>query len=153
MQNIYPYEQFKVNVEDLIKEYLLLKDRFKDGNKHTNVLVQKCLFLMKQNTYLEFIKEVPYTHSILETLKNRFEFNTVVYRLIMPNTVYDWHSDTGHFCFHIPIITNQGCRFIYEKENFYLEADGTIYIVNQKKHHTFCNAGKEPRVHLIMEKN
>jgi hypothetical protein len=54
---------------------------------------------------------------------------------------------------HIPIITNDNCRFFYPKEENtlgdFMAADGSVYWVDTRKYHTFINNSPYPRIHIV----
>lgn len=142
-----------VNVHKLLFEFEQFKDKVTDVNNHGNaVLVQKKFHLILNNNRAEDIEKAAYTLSVIKELKDHLDFDSVTYRYVMPNTCYNWHYDTGQFCLHIPLITNTGCHFVYEHKSFTMPADGSVYIVNNGKMHTFVNAGPSPRLHLTFEK-
>jgi hypothetical protein len=141
-----------VNINKIHFDYEVLQDKMVDVTTHDNkVLVQKKFHLMWQDQFCAESELVPYTVGIVNFLKERVNFNSATYRCVMPNTAYNWHQDTGGLCYHIPIITNPGCWFVYENRNFHMKADGTVYKVNSKRYHTFVNAGPNPRIHLTFE--
>ena len=141
-----------VNLQKIKFDYEVLSDKLTDVTNHGNsVLVQKKLHLMWNNTFIPESELVPYTVGIVNFLKDRTQFNSVTYRSVQPNTAYNWHKDSGGLCYHIPIITNEGCWFVYENRCFNMKADGSVYKVNSSRNHTFVNAGNEPRIHLTFE--
>lgn len=96
----------------------------------------------------DLIKLLPYTWMIALKVRMFYAWTSAIYRVVMPNTCYNWHYDlAGHN--HVPIITNQGCRFVYEDQAHFLEP-GKLYRVDSVPH-TFCNSGSQPRVHLIFD--
>jgi len=146
------YNGINVNLSKIKFDYEVIQDKMTDVTNHGNqVLVQKKFHLMWDNKYSPEIDLIPYTQDIIDFLQKRIQFNSVTYRNVLPNTCYNWHTDTGGICYHIPIITNNACFFVYEHRNFRMPADGSIYVVNTEKEHTFINAGSEPRIHLTLE--
>lgn len=144
--------QVSVHINKLMLEFELIKDKFKDVSHHDNkVLVQKKYHLMMHHKFEDVIEQMPYTKSVAEELFNHLPYNSINYRYVMPNTCYNWHQDTGLCCLHIPLITNPGCWFVYEHKSFFMPANGSVYIVNNGKMHTFINAGSEPRLHITFE--
>lgn len=156
MQAPVPYidavKNITVNINKLLYEFEPLRDKVEDVVNHGNkVLVQRKFHLLLDNTYNTDVSTVPYTMTIAEQLIKVVPYNSINYRYVMPNTCYNWHHDTGKCCLHIPLITNPGCFFVYANRSFSMPADGTVYIVNNEKFHTFINAGSEPRLHLTFE--
>jgi len=141
----------KFDIARLIAEYNLNEDKMEDVTNHGNaVLVQRKFHLLKNGVY-ENVNSMPYTAEVIDSVMQMQEFDSVTYRIVLPNTCYNWHVDTGKFCVHIPLITNPGCRFVYETRAFSMPADGSAYVVNNGIPHTFVNAGTDPRLHLTFE--
>ena len=146
-------ETISVNVNKLLFEYQIFKDKVIDVLHHGNaVLVQRKHHLILNHKEDVDLHKASYTVSIINELKKSLDFDSVTYRFVMPNTCYNWHRDTGLLCLHIPLISNPGCHFLYEHRAFPMPANGTVYIVNNGKMHTFVNAGNDPRLHLTFEK-
>lgn len=151
------YPNLKVNINRLLSEFNNTK--LEDVTNHNNkTLVQRKFHILKDvDDYHEVItsysklNKFSYTLEIAETLRKTLDFNSITYRSIEPNTCYNWHTDPGKICYHIPLITNQGCWFIYEHRSFHMPATGEIYIVNNSRPHTFVNAGDSPRIHITFD--
>ena len=142
----------KFDLPQLLREYQSVSDILTDVVNHGNaVLVQKKFHLVQTSIESEELKKLPYTSEVIKTIMNIHKFDSANYRIVMPNTCYNWHVDTGKVCVHVPIITNPGCKFIYEHKSFSMPADGSAYVVNNGIPHTFMNAGPEPRLHLTFE--
>jgi hypothetical protein len=143
---------FYCDVGRMIREYKTIEDRLEDVSNHGNAtLVQRKFHLIKNNIRSDVFETLPYTNQLVNQISKLYEFNSVNYRMIMPNTCYNWHYDTGGHCLHVPLITNHGCRFVYDSKAFSMPSDGSIYIVNNSIHHSFMNAGPEPRLHFTFE--
>lgn len=141
-----------VDVRSLLAEYRSMEDKLEDVDDHGNAtLVQKKFHLIIHNEISEELSNLPYTKSIIDQVFSLQEFNSVNYRLVLSNRCYNWHTDTGKVCVHIPLITNTGCKFVYDTRSFSMPADGSVYVVNNGIPHSFMNAGKEPRLHLTFE--
>jgi hypothetical protein len=70
---------------------------------------------------------------------------------IQPLTTYLAHYDPIPRI-HIPIMTNDLCRFCFFKNpslEEFMPADGSIYWVDTRKFHTFINPSKFKRIHII----
>lgn len=145
-------ENFDIDLAALLKEYEsnipgLLKDTY---GWQKVVLVQKKFHIKLDGEENEVLKSMPYTKSVADRVFNVFQFNDMSYRVVMPLTAYGWHIDYGMTCYHIPLITNSGCRFVYEDENYKMNT-GKLYSVHNGIFHTFVNSGTEPRVHITFE--
>lgn len=141
----------RFDITRLIAEYNLIEDKMEDVTNHGNaVIVQRKFHFIKNGVY-EDASSMPYTAEVIDSVMQLQEFNSVTYRIVLPNTCYNWHVDTGKFCVHIPLITNPGCRFVYDTRAFSMPADGSAYVVHNGIPHSFINAGTEPRLHLTFE--
>ena len=72
------------------------------------------------------------------------------YLTMTPTAAYRMHVDSG-WRLHIPIITNDNCFFFHKDEMpYYMEADGSCYIVSVDHMHTALNLSEENRTHIVM---
>jgi len=151
MNKVIELNNFNINLEILLNEYEHIKNLLTDKiNPYVNIVVQRKYHIIKNNIISKILTNMPYTEKVINQILSQYGFKDVTYRELKPCTVYNWHYDQGQFCIHIPLITNEGCFFIYENENYRLEAGKTYYVHNGMMH-TFCNAGTIPRGHLTFE--
>jgi hypothetical protein len=91
-----------------------------------------------------FAYDLPYTNSILSEL--------VMYRTrlmnMKPKTCYSYHWDPTKRM-HIPLITNENNFFVIDDEVSRYPADGSYYLIDTTKKHTFVNASFENRLHIV----
>jgi hypothetical protein len=151
MNKIIELNNFNINLEILLVEseniMHLLEDKI---NPYVNIVVQKKFHIIRNNITSHILMSMPYTRKIINKILDNYNFKDITYRELQPGTVYNWHYDQGQFCIHIPLITNEGCFFIYENENYRLQV-GKVYYINNGLMHTFCNAGISKRLHLTFE--
>jgi hypothetical protein len=134
-----------VDIDLMLKELESIKaENWIEGTVQTKL----CVY---QHTWKECTKDMPYTIMIIDDLKKHMPYNHVYYRYVHNNTCYNWHIDQMKTCLHIPLITNEGCKFVYDDAIFSMPADGSVYIVNNSKWHSFMNAGKQSRLHITMD--
>ena len=98
----------------------------------------------KEIDFTEFLFDLPYTNSILK--ENKVHRARVM--RMKPKTCYTYHQDWTKRL-HIPLITNDSCFLIVDKEVMNLPADGSIYIIDTTKFHTAVNASLEERIHIV----
>lgn len=98
----------------------------------------------KETDFTEFLFDLPYTNSILK--ENKVHRARVM--RMKPKTCYTYHQDYTKRL-HIPLITNESCFLIVDKEVMHLPADGSIYIIDTTKYHTAVNASLEERIHIM----
>jgi Aspartyl/Asparaginyl beta-hydroxylase len=99
--------------------------------------------------------DCPYTIEVCESLKTKLKFNQAVFRLMQNRTTLNWHRDGGlaPIAWHIPILTNSGCFYVYEDRTYKMQELGKLYSVRNSMFHTFINAGRTPRLHLHILEN
>ena len=88
--------------------------------------------------------ELEYTNSIITELNM---YRTRVMRM-SKKSCYSYHFDRTKRI-HIPLITNKDCFMVIEDKVFRYPADGNYYIIDTTKMHTFVNASKEERIHIV----
>lgn len=82
-------------------------------------------------------------------------FIRAILATLLPGTTIAEHRDMN-FSFahshrvHVPIITNDQVRFTVGGETLNMP-EGEIYEINNRRVHSVCNEGNEPRVHLILD--
>ena len=143
---------YSVDLEKLVNEFKLVEHLLVDIKRtDASVLAQKSFKVVSFNIPFKQSELTPYTIKVTRKLQLKYDLHNVMYRCLMPDTCYRWHTDMGKKCIHIPIITNEGSRFVYEDKSFYMPADGSAYFVNNEKYHSFMNGGKNPRIHITIE--
>ena len=144
----------KANVQVLLDEFKAnCEHRVVDVVGTNAILVQRKFHLMLDNVFAEGVDlfKMPHTMEMYEAVKPFVTFNSVNYRFVMPNTCYNWHTDIGKNCIHIPLVTNAGAWFVYQNKCFHMPSNGSAYLVNNLRMHSFMNAGRDPRLHLTFE--
>jgi hypothetical protein len=91
-----------------------------------------------------FAYDLPYTNSILSELGM---YRTRLMNM-KPKTCYSYHWDPTKRM-HIPLITNENNFFVIDDEVSRYPADGSYYLVDTTKKHTFVNASFDSRVHIV----
>ena len=82
-----------------------------------------------------FAYDLPYTNSILSELGM---YRTRLMNM-KPKTCYSYHWDPTKRM-HIPLITNENNFFVIDDEVSRYPADGSYYLIDTTKKHTFVNA-------------
>ena len=91
-----------------------------------------------------FAYDLPYTNSILTQLGM---YRSRLMRM-KPKTCYSYHWDPTKRM-HIPLITNEDNFFVIDDEISRYPADGSYYLIDTTKKHTFVNASFENRLHIV----
>lgn len=92
----------------------------------------------------------PYVVSICEELRQELKFNFAVFRLVPGRTTFLFHKDDDVAVpvYHIPIVTNDGCFFVFNNHLYPIQDVGCLYSVNTRHRHNFINGGLTPRLHI-----
>ena len=89
--------------------------------------------------------DLPYTNSLIEKL-NIYRTRVLI---LHPNSCYSIHSDNNKRI-HIPIVTDEKCWLIIDKEVIHLPADGNYYEIDTTKQHTALNGSRTTkRIHIV----
>ena len=98
----------------------------------------------KETDFTEPNFNLPYINSIIEEL-NMYRTRVMV---LKPKVCYSIHSDPVKRI-HIPVITNENCWLIVNKEIMHLPADGRYYKIDTTQKHTALNGSWEDRIHIV----
>lgn len=146
-------DDFKFDLNKLIAEYIeldLTEPFIEEG------FVRKFHLVQLNKVPPDVLLKVPYTNSLINHLKQftGVDFNNITYRVLYPNAQYRWHKDLHYteYSYHIPLITNDSCYFLYENDIKYAMPAGFLYKTQVHLNHTFKNAGNAERVHITFEK-
>lgn len=104
----------------------------------------KDLTSYKETDFTEFNFDLPYINHIIEDL-NMCRTRVLV---LHPKTCYSLHRDTSKRI-HIPVVTNEKCWMIVNKEIMHLPADGRYYEIDTTQEHTALNGSWEARTHIV----
>ena len=104
----------------------------------------------QEEEFINFNKELEdtYFYSIYKEISEHFKLARMRIIALEQKTCLTWHVDLEKRI-HVPIITDEKCRFVVEDTSFHLPADGNAYIVDTTKHHTVFNGSRIVRIHLI----
>ena len=90
------------------------------------------------------IHDLPYTNSLL----TKYNMHTSRIMCLRSKECYSWHHDSSPRI-HFPIITNNKCFFVLEKDVFNMPV-GNAYYVDTRKEHTAFNGNKNfERYHIV----
>lgn len=98
----------------------------------------------KEEDFKVFAYDLPYTNSIISELKM---YRTRVMKM-GPKSCYTYHQDPTKRI-HIPLITNESNFMVIDGKVFWYPADGNYYVADTTKLHTFVNASREFRTHIV----
>jgi aspartyl/asparaginyl beta-hydroxylase (cupin superfamily) len=104
--------------------------------------------------YVAKMAAVPYTASVIDRIKQFSNFDCVTYRVINPHSQYAMHIDPylNDYSYHIPLITNPLCEFVYEDGARFKMPAGPLYMAQTNIMHTFENNSDFDRVHITFER-
>jgi len=89
----------------------------------------------KEEDFNVFAYDIPYTNSVLSELGM---YRTRLMNM-KPKTCYSYHWDPTKRM-HIPLLTNENNFFVIDDEISRYPADGSYYLIDTTKKHTFVNA-------------
>lgn len=98
----------------------------------------------KETDFTEPNFNLPYINSIIEEL-NMYRTRVMV---LKPKMCYSIHKDPVKRI-HIPVITNESCWLIVNKEIMHLPADGNYYEIDTTQKHTALNGSFHDRIHIV----
>ncbi len=109
--------------------------------------------LKKDTDFVIFNKDFNGTllQTMFETLSD--EYKVCRFRIMTmsgPSTYYA-HSDISQRL-HYAVETNKDCIFLFPeiKQQLFIPQDGFVYQVDTRHRHTFVNASKATRIHLLL---
>ena len=101
------------------------------------------------NTVLDIFDNTE-TKRCIETISQYVNTYRARYLTMIPTQTYRMHIDAG-WRLHVPIISNDNCYFFHKGEMpYYMEADGSCYMVSVDYMHTAMNLSEEKRTHIVM---
>jgi len=92
--------------------------------------------------------ENTYFHTVYEEISKRFKLARLRIMALPQKTCLTWHRDIDKRI-HIPIVSDEKCKFVLEDRAFSLPADGSAYVIDTRKFHTVFNGSKIVRIHLV----
>lgn len=98
----------------------------------------------KEEDFNVFAYDIPYTNSVLSELGM---YRTRLMNM-KPKTCYSYHWDPTKRM-HIPLLTNENNFFVIDDKISRYPADGSYYLIDTTKKHTFVNASFENRLHIV----
>ena len=98
----------------------------------------------KETDFTEFNFDLPYINHIIDEL-NLYRTRVLV---LHPKVCYTLHRDPSKRI-HIPVVTNDLCWVIVNKEIMHLPADGRYYEIDTTQEHTALNGSWEARTHIV----
>ena len=100
----------------------------------------------KETDFVVPIFDIPYINSIMAELKM---FRTRL-MILKPRECYTYHYDFSKRI-HIPVITNESCFIVENRQLRHLPADGNYYVVDTTKMHTALNGSRDndDRLHIV----
>lgn len=90
-----------------------------------------------------FLWDTPIINGLIE----RFGFFRCRLMRMAPKSCLTWHHDGGDR-FHLPLVTNPGCRMVIENECFHLPAF-KLFWTKTSSMHTAYNLSSDWRTHLM----
>jgi len=90
-----------------------------------------------------------YIETIYKTINEDWQVGRARVMTLAPKGCYSYHYDFSKRL-HIPLTTNECCRFFDKSWNAYHLEVGKTYVVDTTQYHTTGNFGKQDRKHIVM---
>lgn len=134
--------------------YFAKRQTIASENAHTIPLIYPRKSTFKSDGHKHF--EMFSAH--LEAIEDQLQLDVkraILVKLPAGNSI-NRHKDTGDFLnknsrIHLPVITNNLCRFVVEDESMVMPEGEFWEINNTGKYHSVHNDGEIDRVHLIVD--
>lgn len=143
----------KVDTDKILEELKILPEYNKqimlqavDGQKDPFYGIGRSIdYAFEEKDFINTLFDMPYTNKIIKDLKM---FRTRVMKL-KSHSCYSYHKDQTPRI-HIPLITNDKCFFILDKEIIILQP-GQTYYIDTRIPHTALNGSPIPfdRIHIV----
>lgn len=91
-----------------------------------------------------------YFNFVFQIFENRLPLQRGRLLLAAPGTLLTRHSDGPKTAaLHIPLLSNPQSHIVVNESEYFLEPDGSAYLVNTEHLHFMYNAGETDRYHLV----
>ena len=118
---------------------------------NTNIILNEIEHLLKPNddhVWLQKMHDFVYDFSYTNNLLLKYNMYNTRIMYLKPYQCYTWHRDQTPRI-HIPLTTNDKCKFIVEDVCFNLLIDN-MYWVDTTKYHSAFNGNKDfDRYHIV----
>jgi hypothetical protein len=121
----------------------------RSGGINPNILREGAKILRRFTLY-----NPEYDNTLIKSILEHFDCFGTRIMTVEPGRCYNWHNDRSFehkdtaYRLHIPIYSDPGNYFAFFAGMFRLEP-GWVYIVDSTRSHTFFNASKEHRYHVV----
>jgi hypothetical protein len=136
----FTYDQNQIAITSFDGKQLLVDSRFNEDYKRIPEADLNLLNEHFKDTYVEEVLNI--INKRYKTTKWRFM------RLTSERRAYSYHNDETKRL-HIPLLTNDECMFIIEKQLYEMNHLGRMYEMDTTQHHTALNLGWTDRVHMV----
>jgi len=134
------YDQNQIAITSFDGKNVMVDNKFNEDYKRIPEIDLNLMNEWFKDTYVE---EVIHTiNKTYNTTKWRFM------RLSSERRAYSYHKDETKRL-HIPLLTNDECMFIIEKQLYEMNQPGVLYEMDTTQYHTALNLGWSDRVHMV----
>lgn len=121
----------------------------RDGNYSAGKQIKRTV-IHEEKEFAIFNQDLEntYFYTIYKEINNHLKIVRMRIMALHQKCCLTWHRDFDKRI-HIPIITDEKCKFVLEDTVFHLPADGSAYIIDTTKYHTVFNGSKIVRIHLV----
>ena len=134
------YDQNQIVITSFDGKNVMVDNKFNEDYKRIPEVDLNLMNEWFKNSYVEEVINI--INETYNTTKWRFM------RLSSERRAYSYHKDETKRL-HIPLLTNDECMFIIEKQLYEMNQPGVLYEMDTTQYHTALNLGWSDRVHMV----
>ena len=134
------YDQNQIAITSFDGKNVMVDNKFNEDYKRIPEIDLNLMNEWFKNTYVEEV--INKINKKYKTTKWRFM------KLTPERRAYSYHKDETKRL-HIPLLTNDECFFIIEKQLYEMNQPGVLYEMDTTQNHTALNLGWSDRVHMV----
>jgi len=134
------YDQNQIAITSFDGKNVMVDNKFNEDYKRIPEVDLNLMNEWFKNSYVEEVINI--INETYNTTKWRFM------RLSSERRAYSYHKDETKRL-HIPLLTNDECMFIIEKQLYEMNQPGVLYEMDTTQYHTALNLGWTDRVHMV----
>jgi len=134
------YDQNQIAITSFDGKNVMVDNKFNEDYKRIPEVDLNLMNEWFKNSYVEEVINI--INETYNTTKWRFM------RLSSERRAYSYHKDETKRL-HIPLLTNDECMFIIEKQLYEMNQPGVLYEMDTTQYHTALNLGWSDRVHMV----
>ena len=134
------YDQNQIAITSFDGKNVMVDNKFNEDYKRIPEIDLNLMNEWFKNSYVEEVINI--INKTYNTTKWRFM------RLSSDRRAHSYHKDETKRL-HIPLLANEECFFIIEKQLYEMNQPGVLYEMDTTQYHTALNLGWTDRVHMV----